>query len=184
MGKFIARLVVTLALLYGAGATAFAFLHYGGEKPDVPTILKDFNGWITSLWAKKANPKPAQPVEPPAPVPVTPPAPTPVEEPEPAEPVPTGRVVPKPPPHLSGEQLELWKIENLVLPDVEKQARALRDMSRADAPAFEAARTTAMATLGDARTFLSGMIDRNPDHDHANRLWQKLQGIYAALKKL
>lgn len=178
MGKFIARLVVTLAVLYAASVAIFAFTYYPGEKPDVPTIVGDFNGWAAELWKTKVNPKPAQPVEAPAPAPL----------PEPVAPPPAAPVAPpgppQPPPGLYGEQLELWKIEHVLLPEAAKQARLLREMSRADAPAFEEARTSIMASLGEARTLLGSVLDRDNSHRLANKLLGTLQELYAALKKL
>ncbi len=100
MGKFIARLVVTLAVLYAAGVAIFAFTYYPAEKPDVPTIVGDFNGWVGELWTTKVNPKPAKPVEAPAPAPE--PVPTPPVAPAP----PPGP--PQPPPGRYGEQLVVW----------------------------------------------------------------------------
>ena len=176
MGKFIARLVVTLAVLYAGGVAIFAFTNYPAEKPDVPTIVGDFNAWASELWATKVNPKPAKPVEPPAP------PPEPAEAPPVAPAPPPGPL--QPPVGLSGEDLELWKIEHRLLPEAAKQARLLREMSRADSTAFEEARTSIMASLGDARTLLASVLDRDNGHRQANKLLGTLQELYAALKKL
>jgi type IV secretory pathway VirB10-like protein len=173
MSKLIARVVVGLALLYVGGATAFAYSHYDGAKPDVPTILKDFHGWMGSLLATKTNPpKPPAGEPPPAEVPAAPATP---------------RVAPPAPsdtPDGSAEDRELRRIQDDVLPAASEKARALRGMSRSDAAAFEKARVEVLAMLGDARTFLNGVLEKDADHQQANKLWNRLQGIYTAVKHL
>lgn len=168
MAKFIARLVVTIACLYGAGAVAFGYFHYEeGQRPDVPGVLSDFNGWMGSLVATRTNPRPS-----PAPPPATPqapePPPAPVEPPAPVDP----------------EERELLRIEKEVLPQAREIAKALRGMDRGDSAAFEAKRTEGMALLGDARTFLNGLLENDPHHRKANTLWGQLQELYRALKSL
>lgn len=187
MGKLISRVVVGLAVLYALGATGFAFAHYEGEKPDVPTIVTDWNAWLGSLFTVKHNPKapaetpPAPPEAPKGTASPSEPAPAPetATEPTPAEPV-----LRQPPEGLSGEALELWKIEFQVLPAARKQAHALRDMSRADSEAFEKARTSIMAALSETRPLLNDILERDSGHRQANRLWSAMQEIYAAVKKL
>jgi hypothetical protein len=187
MGKTISRFVVGLAVLYALGATGFAFAHYPGEKPDVPTILSDFNAWLGSLFVVKHNPKPpAGPPtagEPTAPPSTPPEAPTPATPGAPEHPVaePGQRV---PPEGLTGEALELWKIEFQVLPAARKKAHALRDMPRSDSEAFEKARTEILASLSETRPLLNEILERDSAHRQANRLWSAMQEIYAAVKKL
>jgi hypothetical protein len=173
MIKFIARLVVGLALVYVGGATVFAYSHYDGAKPDVPTILKDFHGWMGSLLATKTNPpKPKAPEPPPAEVPAAP------TSPPAATPAPSGT------PDGNAEDRELRRIQNDVLPEASEKARALRGMTRSDAAAFERARVEVLAMLGDARTFLNEVLEKDADLQQANKLWNKLQEIYTAVKHL
>lgn len=183
MAKLISRLVVGLALLYAGGATAFAYTHYDGAKPDVPTILGDFHAWMGSLFSTKTN-VPAAPT--PGPAPAAPPAPAQTEPTSSAAPQPAPAPTPPPgaPSGLSAEDKELWRIQNDVLPQASTKARALRGMSRSDAAAFESARVEVLAMLGKSRTFLNGILERDADHQQANKLWNKLQEIYTAVKHL
>jgi hypothetical protein len=181
MSKFLARLVVGMALLYVGGATAFAYTHYEGARPDIPTILAEFNSWLGSLFATKVNPQRPPAAEPPASPPA--PAPSAASDPAPAT-APAAPAAPGAPAGMSAEGKELWHIQHEVLPKASEMARALRGMSRADSAAFEAARVEILASLGDARSFLNGLLEQDSDHEQANRLWTRLQEIYAAVKKL
>ncbi len=170
MSKLIARLVVGLACAYAAGAVAYGFFGYEeGRRPDVPGVLSDFNGWLAGFVTSRA-PDPKPPAAPPAP-------------PAPAEPsTPAPEAAPAAP--ADPEERELARIEKEVLPKARELGRALRAMDRGDAEAFEGKRTEGMALLGDARTFLNGLLEREPRHKRANALWSQLQEIYRALKSL
>lgn len=167
MSKFIARLVVTLGLLYVGGAVAFAQFHYDeGKRPDLGGVLGDFHGWLTSFVTSTKNPEAPPPPPPPA-TPVAPPA-APVE----------------PAPSADPEERELDRIEREVLPKARELGTKLRSMERGDGEEFERLRTEAMASLGDARTYLNGLLEKDSHHRRANTLYSQLQAIYRALKSL
>lgn len=170
MAKLIARAVVTLALLYAGAAAVFAWLHYEGARPQVPQILADFHAWGGGLFASTSVEKPATGPERPAPAPPPPPAP---QAPTPPAPV-----------AADPETRELDHIESDVLPKTLELMRSLRDMERGDGVDFERVRTDALAQLGDAKTYLNGLLEKDSHHKRANRLWSRLQEMYVALKKM
>ena len=171
MAKFIARLVVTLAVLYAGAAGVFAWLHYEGTRPAVPQVLTDFHAWTVSLIATKKAERPPRPVEdaPPPKPPAPPPAP-PVEPPPPA---------PKDP-----ETQALDTVEKDLLPKALELAKQLREMDRGTGEEFEKIRTDALAELGKAREVLNPILEKDAHNTRANRLWTKVQELYATLKKL
>lgn len=62
MNKFLLRLLVTLIVLYGVGAVAYALLHYpAGERPGVGDVLGDFTRDLNAVFRSK---EPARPVVP------------------------------------------------------------------------------------------------------------------------
>lgn len=166
MSKFIARLVVTLGLLYVGGAVAFAQLHYAeGQRPDVPGVLTEFHGWLGSFFRSTANPAP------PPPPPALPPVVAEPEAPAPAEPA-------------DPEEQELNRIEREVLPKATELGTKLRNMERGDGVEFDRLRAEAMSSLGDARDYLNALLEKDSHHKRANALYNRLQGIYRALKSL
>src|SRR5690349_21264574 len=59
MKTFLLRLLLMLVLVYGLCALAFGLLLYPtGERPDVGTILGDFNADVGALFRPKAAPAP------------------------------------------------------------------------------------------------------------------------------
>ncbi len=68
-----------------------------------------------------------------------------------------------------------------VLKDVKRTAQALRAMKRG--PDFERTRIDALAQLSTARQELGAYLDEHPDDDKGHHMWDRLQGMYVALKK-
>lgn len=116
----------------------------------------------------------------------TPAAPTPPPTPPNPPPPAAGSDVPAsvPAPSADPETQELTRIEKELLPAVTEKARKLRSSERGDGVEFNALRSEAMAALADARTFLNGLLEKDPRHRQANRLWTQLQELYASLKRL
>ncbi|MHC5009396.1 MAG: hypothetical protein ACYTG6_00420 [Planctomycetota bacterium] len=157
--RSVARLCVGLVVLYFVAVGAFAVLHYDGSRPAAGTVFGDFHAFLG--FGSDAAPARAAP---PAP------GPTVVQAP-PTHPAP----LPPPPPD------PLDRVD-ATLRQVATEAPRLRTMDRG--PAFENARVTALARLSEAREILNPILDRDPENDRANRLWDRLQRLYVALKKI
>lgn len=170
MARQLAVFLVGLVVLYALAATGFAFGHYEGSMPGVGQVIDDFHGWLGDVFVGRQAP--AVPREPRASAPAAPPAAT-------SAPAAAPPDVP-----LDDEGKALLKIEREVLPTAMKRARELRTMSRANADAFERARTEILAALSETRPLLNEILERDSGHAKANRLWSQMQELYTAVKKL
>lgn len=173
MARQLAVLLVGLVVLYALAATGFAFGHYEGRMPGLGQVMGDFHGWLGDVFVGRE-----------APAVPPPPAAAPVAGPPAAGAGPTPASAPPAQPPLDEEGKALWKIEREVLPAAQKRARELRSMSRADAAAFERARTEVLAALSETRPLLNAILERDSGHAKANRLWSQMQELYTAVKKL
>jgi hypothetical protein len=172
MAKTLCRVLLGLAVLYAAAVGAFALLHYDGGRPSADVVIGDFHAWL-GLGSRDSSPPDASP--PPAPPPpetpyVPPPTPPPVPSPEPA-----------PSRDSAAVRAGLAKAEE-DLKAVEATAKSLRAMERG--PEFEAKRGEALGVLGNVRTALNPILDEDPKHATANKLWDRLQSLYNALRHL
>lgn len=170
MSKIYARAAIVLVLLYVVGAVLFATFHYTGARPPIPTILGDFHAWVASPFTSSEQPAPAAPVPPPAPPPTPVPEPPTFETPSIEETDPVA--------------VELKRIEKELLPEITEKARKLRASERGDGVEYDRVRSEAMAALGEARTYLNALLEKDPHHRRANKLWSALQELYASLKRL
>jgi hypothetical protein len=174
MAKTFCRGVVGLAVLYALAVAAFALFHYEGERPDVPGLFADFHGWVGGLFGgSRAAPREPRAEVPPPP----PPPPDPTPPPPPPPPV-------QPPPAVARDPVEtaLSAIEDETLPRAETIARTLRDMDRG--PDFDAKRGEVLGLLGKARDVLDPILEKTPAHPRANRLWDRLQNLSNAVRRL
>ncbi|MDJ0976208.1 MAG: hypothetical protein QNJ98_17235 [Planctomycetota bacterium] len=106
-----------------------------------------------------------------APMPPPPPAATPVVAQQPVEPAPVAKA-----------PTSLVRTINTTVKDAERTLRSLRGKKR-DA-SFTRMQTDAMASLSKAREELGAWLDEHPNDKRANTLWDRLQRVYIALKKL
>jgi hypothetical protein len=161
--SIVPRLLIGAGALYLAALGAFALLHYDGSRADARDVVSEFHAFLgvgpSTAAAEVAPPPPAPP--PPRPVVVKPSPP------------------PAPPPPRERTRLE--RVAD-TLREVRKEAPALKRMDRG--PGFDAARIDVLSRLSDARDLLNGVLDENPDHRRGNELWDRLQELMAAFRKL
>ena len=108
----------------------------------------------------------AEPLPPPPP-----PAAQPVAKRQPVQPAPVAKA-----------PTSLVRSISTTVKDAERQLKSLRGKKR-DA-AFTRIQTDAMAKLSKAREALGAWLDEHPMDKRANTLWDRLQRVYVALKKL
>ena len=99
-----------------------------------------------------------------------------VAVPEPVAPIATP--APEPAPVKLGPILT-WKRQ---LRAAEKQLPALKQKMRG--PGFEEARVELLSEINDVRDEIGALLDEQPSHDAANRLWDRTLKLLAALRKL
>ena len=88
------------------------------------------------------------------------------------------------PPAPAPVQIERSPLDKIAqtLRQIERDAPKLRQMDR-DA-SFEPARIVVLSELCEARDALNVILDTRPDHPRANRLWDQLQQLLVAVRKL
>jgi hypothetical protein len=171
MSKFLLRVALAMVAVYAVGAVLFAFVHYSGNPPSVPTILGDYHAWLGSGLVSGEVERSRPPSPPPAPPTPTPPPAAPpaaVPDPDAGDPV----------------EKELRRIEKELLPAITEKARILRASERGDGVDYDRTRAEAMAALSEARTYLNGILEKDPHHRQANGIWTTLQELYSAIKRL
>ena len=144
--------------LYVVALGLFTLLHYeSGGRPPASRVMRDFHAFLgIGPSAAQAEPPPVAIVPPPPP-----------------------RLVAPPPPVYEPSPLE--KIAQ-TLRRVEREAPALKQRERDSG--FEAARVEVLSELCDARDRLNEILDRQPSNDRANGLWDRLQQLLVAVRKL
>lgn len=148
-------------VLYMLCLGLFAVVHYdAGKRPRAALVMREFHAFlgIGPTQARAAAPEVKAALPPLAPKPVVPPPAPVVHEPS--------------------------QIERIAqtLRKVEREAPKLRQHER-DAT-FEGARIEVLSTLCDARDQLNEILDERPSDARANRLWDRLQELLAAVRKL
>lgn len=144
--------------LYVVCIGLFALFHYEqGRRPAASRVMRDFHAFL-GVGPSAAAAAPTVVAVPPRPV-VPPPAPVP-------------------------SQVERSPLDRIAqtLRRIERDAPKLKQRDR-DA-SFEPARIEVLSALCDARDTLNEILDERPDHDRANRLWDRLQQLLAAVRKL
>ena len=147
--------------LYVVGLGLFTLFHCdAGTRPAAGNVMRDFHAF---LGVGPAKAQAAAPEVKSAPPPMRPTPPRPKPAPVKYEPTP----------------LELVA---QTLRRVERDAPKLKQRDRDTT--FESARIAVLSELCDARDVLNEILDERPDHDRANRLWDRLQELLAAVRKL
>lgn len=170
MARRLCQFLFALALLYAAGVTAFAFLHYEKDaRPDVLTICTEMHAWVRSK-LERSTPEPVDPGSVPAKRdPADLPLPAPVEPTE-------GKVSP---PAGDPRSQALAKVRDELLPKAEGMARVLGTPGNAVADA----KVRLRVVLVEARDLLGPMIDANPDDREAQRLYKRVSDLLIAADK-
>ena len=149
-------------VLYAVCIGLFALFHYeeAGDRPDASRVVRDFHAFlgVGPSQARAAAPEVAATAPPPRPV-----RPSPAPAPVPIRRSPLDRIAET-----------LGRIEQ----DAPKLKQQDRDAS------FEPARIEVLSALCDARDTLNEILDERPDDARANRLWDRLQELLAAVRKL
>lgn len=170
MARRLCQFLFTLALLYAAGVTAFAFLHYEKDaRPDVLTICGDMHDWVRSK-LKSSSPEPTDPGTVPVkrePVGAPPAPPTPAVD------------VKAEPPANDPRSKAIAKVRDEILPKAEAMAKVM------DAPGTKIAdaKVALRVVLVEARDLLGPMIDANPDDREAGRLYKRVSDLLIAADK-
>lgn len=156
------RVLLGLAVLYAVLLLTFWTIHYEGERPGAGQVIQDFHAYL-GLGPGEAKAAPPPPLPPLEPVRI---------EPEPPAP---------PPPPSPPEPSRLDRIADTIR-EVQREAKTVREKQRGGE--LEAAQLELVSRLCDARDQLNVILDADPDNDRANGLWDKLQQVLVALRKL
>lgn len=152
-------LLTGFVVLYAVSLGVFALLRYDESQPAAGRVIRDFHAFLgigptTARAAPELVPAPKPTVSKPA---------------------------PKPPRPIVRAPSPLDRVAGTIR-RVRKLAPALKQEVRGEG--FEEAQIELLSQLCDARDVLNEILDANPGHARANDLWDRLQELLAAIRKL
>ena len=162
-GSMVPKVFLGIAVLYAGLLLAFWTLHYEGSRPGIGQVVQDFHAFL-GLGPGEARAAPPPPSLPPL-------------EPERTEPEPPA---PPPPPPVM-ERSRLDRIADTIR-EVQRDAKTVKAKSRGGE--LEEAQLELVSKLCEARDELNVILDEDPENDRANGLWDRLQRVLVALRKL
>jgi len=170
MARRLCQFLFALALLYAAGVTAFAFLHYEKDaRPDVLTICSEMHGWVRSK-ISSSTPATVDPAAVPArrdEVVVPPPAP------------PYGAEGKGSPVASDPRSIAIAKVRDEILPKAEAMAKVMG----APGTKVSDSKVDLRVVLVEARDLLGPIVDANPDDREAQRLYKRVSDLLIAADK-